>query len=64
MLCQHLLEIPPRVTGGMGSNGFRRARHHDLTTLVATFGPEVDDPVGAANHVEVVLDHQETAGWA
>jgi len=42
----------------MDSHLFWLARHHDLTTLVATFGSKVDDPVGAANHIEVVLDYE------
>jgi len=34
---------------------FWGARHHDLSALVAAFGSQIDDPVGAANHIEVVL---------
>src|SRR5690606_38022123 len=29
----------------------------DLAAAVAAFGPEVDDPVSALDHVEVVFDH-------
>ena len=60
MLLQHLLEVPPRVGGGMLLHLFWGARHHDLTALVAAFWTEIDDPVGEADHVVVVLDHQES----
>ena len=49
----------------------RRMRHHlrrragddDLAARVAALGAEIDDPVGGADHVEVVLDdHQRMAG--
>ena len=44
-----------------------RAGHHlihaagaeHLPAALAAFGAEVDDPVGGANHVEVVLDHHQ-----
>ncbi len=35
MLRQHLLEIPPRVTGGMVGNLFWGATRHDLPSLVS-----------------------------
>ena len=57
MLRQHLLEIPACVAGGMLCNLFWGAAHHDLTTLVAAFWTQIDDPVGAADHVKDVLDH-------
>lgn len=57
MLRQHLLEIATCVTGWMIGHLFGGARHHDLTALVAAFWTQVDDPVGAADHVKVVLDH-------
>ena len=36
----------------------RRAGHDDLTAGIATFGAEVDQPVGSRHHVQVVLDDQ------
>ena len=48
----------------MGCHLFWRARDDDLTTLVAAFGTQIDDPVGAADHVEVVLRRQGSANWA
>ena len=38
---------------------FRGSCRNDLATLVTALGTEVDDPIGAATHVEVVLDHQD-----
>ena len=57
MLRQHLLEVPPRMAGGMLCHLFWGAAHHDLTALVTAFWTQIDDPVGAADHVKVVLDH-------
>ena len=57
MLRQHLLEIATRVAGGMVRHLFWGAADHDLAALVAPFWTQVDDPVGAADHIEVVLDH-------
>ena len=59
MLLQHLLEIPARVTGGMLGNLFWGARDHDLSSLVSPFWAKVNDPIGTADHIEVVLDHQD-----
>ena len=33
--------------------------HHDLTAARAALGPHVDEPVGGADHVQVVLDDDE-----
>ena len=35
----------------------RRSRNNDLAALIAAFGSQVDHPVAAANHIEVVLDY-------
>ena len=37
----------------------RRAFGHQQAAGVAAFGAQVDQPVGGADHVEVVLDHDE-----
>ena len=37
----------------------RPTHGHDLSAAVASFGTEVDDPVGELDHVEVVLDQHE-----
>jgi len=64
MLLQHLLEVSARMAGGMLRHFLRRARHHDLAALIAAFWSQVDHPIAAADHIEVVLDHQETTLWA
>ena len=43
----------------MGRDLRRGAGADDLAAAVAALGPEVDDPVGGADDVEVVLDHQQ-----
>ena len=44
---------------GMLRHLLRCARHHDLAPLIAAFGSEVDHPIAAADHIEVVLDYQD-----
>jgi hypothetical protein len=55
MLRQHLLEIAPRMGGGILRHLLRGAADHDLSALVTGFWTEINDPVGTANDVEVVL---------
>ena len=55
MLLQHLLEVSARMAGGMLCHRFRGAHHHDLAALIAAIGSEINDPVGTANHIKVVL---------
>ena len=38
---------------------FRRARCDDFAALFAAFRAEVDDPVGAFDDLEIVLDHDD-----
>jgi hypothetical protein len=59
MLLQYLLEVPPRMRGGMLRHFLRGSCHHDLPALVAAFGAQIDDPVGAADHIEVVLRYSK-----
>ena len=59
MLLQHLLEIAAGMTGGMLSHLLRSATNHDLAPLVAPFWAQIHDPVGTADHIEVVLNHQD-----
>ena len=64
MLLQNLLEVAPCMRGGMLCHLLWGATRHDLTALIAAFWSQIDDPVGAANHVEVVLRRHQTAYWA
>jgi len=47
-----------RVASGVAAKVFGGGGRHDLSSLVAAFGTEVDHPVGGGNHVEVMFDHQ------
>ena len=38
---------------------FGRTESHHLATGVTAFGAQIDEPVAGANHVQVVLDHQQ-----
>jgi len=60
MLLQHLLEVPARMAGGMLCHRFRGANHHDLTSLITPIRTKINDPVSTADHIEVVLDYQES----
>src|SRR6266508_4052982 len=48
-----------RVGGTHCGDLFRSAFRHDAAAGVPSFGAEVDDPVGRADHVEVVLDDDD-----
>jgi hypothetical protein len=46
------------VTGRASANVFWRALRHDLAAIIAGFRAEIDDPIGALDDVEVVLDDE------
>src|SRR5690606_30711259 len=54
-----LRERPPRMRLGHRLDLRRRAGGHDPAAAVAALGPEVDQPVGGRDHVEVVLDDKQ-----
>ena len=54
---QHPPQRRPRVAGLALHQRLGRAAHHHRTTVRAAFGPQVDDPIGFGDHVQVVLDH-------
>jgi len=37
----------------------RGCADHDLSALIAPFWTKIDDPVGAADHIEVVFNHSK-----
>jgi len=37
----------------------RCCRRNQFTAAFAAFGPQIDDPVGGAYDIEIVLDHQQ-----
>ena len=55
---QEVLEVLAGVGGGDLRDGLGRPLGHELPAGVSALGPEVQDPVGALDHVEVVLDHE------
>jgi len=55
MLLQHLLEISSGVGLWMSRHLLRGARHHDFAPLITAYRTEIDDQVGVADHIEVVL---------
>jgi ABC-type Mn2+/Zn2+ transport system ATPase subunit len=53
---EHARRVRPRF---VPDDGRRRALRDHASAAVAAFGAEVDDPVGVAHDVEVVLDHDD-----
>ena len=47
------------MAGGMLCNRFRGAYHHDLAALITAIRTQINNPVGTADHIEVVFDHQD-----
>src|SRR5262245_24480490 len=58
-----VLEVAGQVVAGVGGRGLHDdvggAGGDDVAAGVASLGAEIDDPVGALDDVEVVLDHDE-----
>src|SRR5688572_28736222 len=52
-------QVAARVGSGILRELLGRADGDDLAPLLASFRPEVDDPVGRLDHVEVVLDDEQ-----
>ena len=40
-------------------DGFRSAGSDEFSAFVAGLRPEIDDPIGALDHLEIVLDHDD-----
>ena len=40
-------------------NLFGRSGGDDFTARITSFRAEIDDPIGALNHLQIVLDHHE-----
>ena len=59
MLGQHLLEIAPRVAGGMLRHLLWGANGNNFTTLITALGTKINHPIRTADHIEVVFDHQD-----
>src|SRR5579875_296729 len=52
------LQIFAGVAALGGGDLLRRSGRHDAAAARAAFGPEINDPVGGLDDLEVVLDHQ------
>ena len=55
---QELPEVLARVRGGDLGDRLGRPFGDELPARVAALGAEIEDPVGALDHVEMVLDHE------
>src|SRR3954470_446135 len=53
---QDLAEIFSRVRGLDLRQRFRRSRGHEFSTFISRFRSQIDDPVSALDHFQVVLD--------
>ena len=53
-----LAQEPAGVAGRARGNVFGRAVRDDVTAFVTRVGPQVNDPIGALDDVEVVLDDE------
>ena len=43
----------------MHTHIFRRTFGHQQAARIATFGPEVNQPIAGSNHIEVVFNHDQ-----
>ena len=44
---------------GAACNGFRRTHRYKLSSLIATFGSEIDDPVSVLDHIHIVFHNHD-----
>src|SRR5690606_16282609 len=56
---EHRTQILTGKGARMARDLLRRAFRDDHAAAAAALGPEVDDPVGRLDHVEVMLDHDD-----
>src|ERR1700733_6145927 len=55
-VCGIFFQVSPSVGIPGRRNLLGRSLSHDLSAAIAAFRPQVDHPIRAANHVQVVLD--------
>ena len=58
MLDQHLLEVAPRMAGGMFSYLFWGTANQNFTALITALRPKINNPVGAADHIKIVFNNK------
>ena len=51
--------MPSRVGSPDARELFRGPLPHELAPFGSAFGSQVDDPVGAFDHIQIVLDHND-----
>src|SRR5580700_8609335 len=60
-VCGIFFQVSPSVGISSRRNLLGRTLGHDLSAAVAAFGSQVDHPVGAANHIQVVFDDENAS---
>src|SRR5258707_1349276 len=58
-LAEDVLEISTGVAGSRCRNGFGRPLSDDLSPCLASFGAEIDDPIGRFDDIKIVLDNEQ-----
>src|SRR5262249_25295910 len=58
-LAENCFEETPGMASLAGGDFFGRALRDELTAAFAGFRSEVEDPVGALDHLDIVLDDQD-----
>src|SRR5205085_9171862 len=56
---QQWFQIAPGIAAGQLCDFFRRSRTDNLAPTLAPFRPEIDDPIRAFDHLEIMLDHDQ-----
>ncbi|NDG96919.1 MAG: hypothetical protein EBY11_03175 [Proteobacteria bacterium] len=59
MLRQYKLEVTSSIGCGIVGLLLRRSLHHDLVSLINNIKDHMNETIGAAKHIEIVLDHQD-----
>src|ERR1700735_4551365 len=57
-VCGIFFQVSPSVGSSSRRNLLGRSLGHNLSAAVAAFGSQVNHPVGAANHIQVVFDDE------
>src|ERR1700722_16083138 len=60
-VCGIFFQVSPSEGIASRRNLIGRSLGHDLAAAVATLGPQVDHPIGAADHIQVVFDNQDAS---
>src|ERR1700720_4313921 len=58
-VCGIFFQVSPSVGMGRSRNLFGSSLGYNLAAAIAAFGSHIDDPIGTADYVEVMLDDQD-----